>query len=397
VASLLLKIPACAYLQNVSGHCKTKQEMKRILTILAIIIFTTISCSDNKSETTPADIIELKNENNTDTQNLNNETSDTFITNNYSDTENQTTYIKDLDLFWIRDLEEIANKKVGFISLSDIYPLSEHSDSIAIPNLENVEKENQLYFKLNSTFRKSFLSKTNISETDSVYIYDYSTDVLLSFSVNKLNVVAYLNSYMDIKDCPCNQYDYMIGFEVSKKLLNGLGKYYSDALVFIGKENPFTKGRMKPIVWEKIEAEVFPSTKSNLTEKEKKYIDKNAIKGQTYLYETDLYQIFIQDYKDSKREGFYATVNRHLIVINKQNNKVENETLFSSSEGSKLAPLNFGIDGNNYETIQWIGSLFKNKPDVIFGFEWVSFGCPSIDYINSNDNKYIEINCDNRH
>jgi hypothetical protein len=44
----------------------------------------------------------------------------------------------------------------------------------------------------------------------------------------------------------------MIGFEVTKNYLIGLGKYFSEALVFIGKENPFTHGQMKAIVWQKI-------------------------------------------------------------------------------------------------------------------------------------------------
>lgn len=370
--------------------------MKRIFAILVITIFSTFSCSENKSRAKNSDNIEIENENKTDTQNAKLETSDTVNSNYYSNEENKLTYVKDCDLFWIRDLEENAKKKVGFISLSDIYPLSEHPDSLAIPSLENIDNQNLQYFKLNSTYRKRFLSKTNLSETDSVFIYDYSTDALLSFSVKKFNVVAYLNIYMDIKDCPCSQYDYMIGFEVAKSNLNGLGKYYSDALVFIGKENPFTQGQMKPIGWKKIKTEVFPSTKSNLTEMELQYKHKNTVKGQAYSYETDSHQIFIQDYKNPKYEYIYATQDRHLIVINKQSEKVENEMLFSAGEGSTLAPLNFGIDGNNHDTIQWIGQLFKDKPEVIFGFEWVSFGCPSINFLNSKD-KYVQINCDNRH
>jgi hypothetical protein len=72
--------------------------------------------------------------------------------------------------------------------------------------------------------------------------------------------------------------------------------------------------------------------------------------------------------------------------------------MFNNSEGASVAPLNFGISNPNYADLkgQWMGKLFKNKPEVIFGFEWVSFGCPGIIYINSRD-KYIQINCDNRH
>jgi hypothetical protein len=359
--------------------------MKRIFTIVVITIFSTLSCSENKKETKNTDSIEIENENKTATENAKLETSDTVNTNNNSDEESKLTCFKDVDLFWIRDLEESAQKKVGFISLSDIYPLSEHPDSLAIPNLDNKAKENQLYFKLNSSYRKRFLSKTNISETDSIYIFDYSTDALFSFSVSKLNVVGYLNIYMDINDCPCSQVDYMIGFEVPKSNLIGLGKYYSESLVFIGTQNPFMQGQMKAIAWKKISRDKFPFEKSQLTEMQKKYKNKNAIKGQAYLSETDKYNIFIQDYILSNTN--LVLEDRHLIVFDKKSENIVYETLFSNSEGSSISQIGY----------QWIGRLLKNKPEVLFGFEDVSFGCPSIDYINSNDNKYIQINCDNRH
>lgn len=375
---------------------QTLKGMKPIFTILVITIFTTLSCSENKSGTTKTDTIEIENENTTNTKNAKLETSDTANSNNYSDKENQLTYVKDFNLFWIRDLEESANKKVGFVSLSDIYPLSEHPDSLAIPSLENVDNQNLQYFKLNSTYRKRFLSKTNISETDSAFIYDYSADELLSFPVSKLNTVAYLNTYMDVNDCPCSQSDYMIGFEVPKSNLNGLGKYFSDVLVFIGKENPFMQGQMKAIVWKKIKNEKFPIEKSNLTEVERQFKHKNTAKGQVYLYELENYQIFIQDY--TEQNNLTQIQDRHLIVIDKLTTNVVNEIMFSNSEGASVAPLNFGINNTNHPDLkqQWIGKLFKDKPEVIFGFEWISFGCPSINLVNSKY-RYIQINCDNRH
>lgn len=352
--------------------------MNRILAILVIIICSALSCSENKSAT-------KKEENKTDTKNANLETSDTVSSINYTNEENEVTRVKDFDLFWIRDLEENANKKVGFISVSDLYPLSEDPDSSAIPNLENVAKENQQFFKLNASYRKRFLSKTNISETDSVFIYDYTADALMSYAVKNLNVVAYLNIYMDTTACPCNQYDYMIGFEVAKNNSNGFGKYFNDALVFIGKTNPFARGQMTAIDWKKIPIEKFPFPKNQLTEVQKKDIKTNAIKGQAYFSETEKYQIFIQDYILSSTDMDLQY--RHVMVFDKKMENVVYEELFNSSESTSIAE----VGG------QWIGSLLKNKPDVLFGFEGVSFGCPYIDYINSKSNTYIEINCDNRH
>ena len=45
---------------------------------------------------------------------------------------------------------------------------------------------------------------------------------------------------------------------------------------------------------------------------------------------------------------------------------------------------------------QWTGKLFKNKENVIFGFQYHSFSCPYITVLSKKPAQ-IEINCDNRH
>ncbi|EKQ92871.1 hypothetical protein [Leptospira borgpetersenii] len=162
-------------------------------------------------------------------------------------------------------------------------------------------------------------------------------------------------------------------------------------MVFIGKENPFTQGQMKPIVWQKIKTKKFPIGKSNLSEKEKQYKHKSAIKEQTYLYETNTYQIFIKDYTEPNDRQIQ---DRHLIVIDKKKDSAVLERMFNEREGTVIASLNFGINDpevpNSKE--QWIGKLFKDKPEVIFRFAWYSFSCPHIDFVNPQD-KYVGINC----
>lgn len=370
--------------------------MRWIFTVLVITILSILSCNENKSSDENSDNFEVEYRDKTDTQNVTSRDSGIVHSNSYSAAENQLTYVKDVDLFWIRDLEENVKEKVGFISLSDLYPLNEHPDSLAIPSPGNIDNQNLQYFKLNSTYRARFLSKSKISETDSIFIYDYSTDALLSFSIKNLNVVAYLNMYMDVDECPCSQYDYMIGFEIAKSNLTGLGKHYRDALVFIGKENPFVQGQIRPIVWQKINAVDFSSKKSNLVNAQKQYKYGDAVKGQAYSYDTEIYQVFIQDYTEPNNPAQIRV--RYLLIIDKQSGNVTNETMFSDSEGTSVTPLNYGIDNPNYADLkeQWMGKILKDKPEVIFGFEWVSFGCPTILYANSKD-KYIQINCDNRH
>jgi len=328
-------------------QAKHRQKMKRIIVIFNLMLYTLTSCS-----------------------------------------------AQSIDLFYLVDLEENTSNKVGFISLSNIYPLSEHPDSLAIPYLDTIENKNLIqYFKLTEEYRKRFLTKSKISEADSVFIYDYSSDILRSFAVKNLNVAASLSIYRDINEYPLGQYDYQIGFEINKKQLSGIMQY--GALAFVGKSNPFQKGQMKPIVWSKITSKEFPNnkiSKPNLIQKSK---SENS-----YLYNSDNYDYFVKDYTITIQDNGYEydIKKRLLIVINKRNGKVIIERLFSDSEGTSVAPLNFGIDNSSQTDLkeQWIGKLFKDKPEVFFGFEWVSFGCPNIIFLNSKE-KDIYINCDNRH
>lgn len=299
---------------------------------------------------------------------------------------------QDLNLYWLIDLEENENKKVGFVSLSDSYPLSKHPDSLAIPDFYNVKKENREYFKLEQEYRKRFLSKTRISETDSLFAYNYSTNTLLSFSVKDLNAVAYLNNYRSVDNChPCDQYDYRIGFEIKKSLLNELGNSYQHVLVYVGNVNPFVQGQMKSIIWKNIRPSEFPIEKSN-PKTQYRYTDTKRDKA--YLYGSNEFQYFLQDLLKINTDKVWE---RHFLIIDKSNGEVIVERVFQYSESQDLAPLNLGEPREDYvnHPEQWTGKLFKNKPKVVFGLQWASFSCPSLIFLGSE--KEIYINCDNRH
>ena len=217
--------------------------------------------------------------------------------------------------------------------------------------------------------------------------------IILSFSVETLSLSANLNAYSSVNDYGLSHLDYEIGFGISKDLLSELtdGWYY-DILVFIGKENPFIRGQLSPIKWEKINASEFPFSKSNLTP------TQNTTKGlDCFFYEKNEHQYFIQDYTEQITDE-YTNKKRHLMIIHKKSGILIIERLFNDSEGTSVAPLNFEIDNSNYPNLkaQWTGKLFKNMPEVAFGFEWVSFGCPSFIFLNSKIAD-IYINCDNRH
>jgi hypothetical protein len=314
---------------------------------------------------------------------------------------------QDINLYRLWDLEYNIKRKVGFITLSEDYPLSDHIDSLAIPDLSDWETEKMEYFKLSSKYRKRFIERTKISETDTVFVYDYSTDVLRAFPVKTLNVVAYLNVYMSVDNCPCNQYDYYIGFEIGKDKLIGFGESYGHVLVNIGKENPFFRGQMKAIVWKRISSNDFPLEKANGTIIAELRSNAGLTKGLTFLYEFENFNYFIQSWTDAQYNGashkMYEISKRHLLVVDKKSGEVVVEKLFENREGSLPTPLNFGIEfehnvEDDYTTFreQWTGKLFKNKPPVVFGFEWLSFSCPGITFLSKTEGE-IGIRCDNRH
>lgn len=273
----------------------------------------------------------------------------------------------------------------GFVSLSDIDRLSEHPDSLALPDFNDNEidgHEKFSYIELGGKYRERFFSRTNLSETDKVFIYSYSEDIIVSIPVSELKVVAWLNAYTSPDECPCPEYYYQIGFEIESKYLTGFEKHFINTLVYVGEKNPFVRNQVKPVVWKKIDSTEFPS---KLVSTEVNFNfgndDFEYQIGTSYKFENQQYQFFIQEL--IKKDWQFGL--RLLVVDRKTKEKID-ERLYRSGESSSFAPLDN----------QWVGYLFKNKPMVIFDFKWISFGCPSITLLGSNE-KEIIINCDNRH
>lgn len=321
-------------------------------------------------------------------------TTEPTLNNDNPESEGSQFSTPKLDLYYISNLEENTGQKIGFVSLSDNYTLSDHKDSLAIPDLNGIKNNQDLkYFTLNATYRKRFLENVGISETDSLFIYNYETNTLQSFLVKNLNVAANLNaySYSESFEEPLTQYDYEIGFGIDKSQLEKHDEYFSYTLVFVGKENPFVKGQMKPLTWKKIKSEEFPLSKSNLSDAKKK-------KGRnTYCYNSDKYRFFIRSI--SHADQSYS--DRHLMITDIKTNALVIERIFKEDEGASAADLNFGISDPGNPDItdmknQWTGKLFKNQPEVVFGFEYISFGCPGIIFLNPKM-KDLDLKCDNRH
>jgi hypothetical protein len=292
----------------------------------------------------------------------------------------------ELRLFQIGIVEKATpdSVDVALISLSDIYLLSEHPDSLAIPDVSGKTEAESKYLKLNGAYRKRFLSGAKILETDKVFIYDYSTSSLKSFSVKSLQVVACLNIYG--AEFPYTQFDYMIGFEIERKLLTGFDKYFENTLVAFGKTNPFLEEQLKKVVWKKSDQSTFSlppiNSKDSIT-LNKFFAQLNYEVSSEYEFISDEHHLFIQDI--TIKESQWTSAKR-LIVVDAKSKKVTKEKIFYNGESATFAPLQN----------QWTGKLFKNKPPVIFGFQYISFGCPHLTFLD-NISSDIYINCDNRH
>ncbi|MCP2028035.1 hypothetical protein L1276_003203 [Flavobacterium sp. HSC-32F16] len=342
-----------------------KIKLYALSTVLSLLLF---SC--NKKENTTIKLPEAAEHTETGTDTL--------------QEADETPRKQSINLFTVmpKDSSDIA-----FISLSDVYSVGYEKDTLALPNVEKMGKENARYFTFGDIYRKRLLTGANISETDSVFIIDYAKNKRVSFAVKNLKTAAMLSLYSSGEDWPYRNFDYMIGFEIDKKLLNGFSEYYSDALVYVGKENPFSKERLKPISWEKIAKKDYPS---KTMKNEERVLLKNTVTGNTYKFKTDSHEYYLQDYLDSDK----IIYGRRLLVINSTTKDIIIEKVYHSNEGSSPCPLNYeeGDEAIN----QWTGKLFKNKPPVVFGFEYVSFGCPGISIIDkSNEDIYLQ--CDNRH
>jgi hypothetical protein len=289
-----------------------------------------------------------------------------------------------------------TSNNIALISLFGSYSVSEDPDSLVVPPAKEYDEDYSIeekfkeakYIKLDSSYRERFFEGTKISKTDSVFIYDYATDAMITLAVKNLNTIACLNIYAGYDDFPFSQLDYMIGFEIDKKLLKGISPYYSNSLVYIGKSNPFVRGQMKPVVWKKINSKDFPEREISVEQRNNISI---YTKGNTYRYERSGLEFYIQNYLiDSIVSA------RRLLVIYSKTRVTACERMYYDSEGTSLAPLNL-IDENSPNFIdQWSGTLFKNKSPVIFGFLYYSFGCPEITFLNNKDND-LYIGCDNRH
>ena len=285
-----------------------------------------------------------------------------------------------LDSFHIFDLYpmEDGDEDRIFISLSDIY-----KDSVTVPpeiiaNQKSLSFEQLKHIELPPQYRKKLLSGTNLSENDSLYLFNYKDNRLERFPIKDLKAVANLNLYTSEGE-PVQDYYYMIGFE-----LNGIfdrqksTEMSNFSMAYFGKENPFAGQKLQPVKWQHASLEEFPL----------KVKPSNLKPGKTYKFSNGKLKCFLMDLM----LGTEITERR---LVTTENGKVTFEKTYTLGEGSGFYPLNF-VERDEYNQNQWFGQLFKDKPPVIFGFVSESFGCTAITFLDQSYPDFYS-DCDNRH
>jgi hypothetical protein len=309
------------------------------------------------------------------------------------------------DVYYLSTFHFNNKKEIGFISFSDKYQLNEDEDSLAIQTKTEDEFEynsnkyyRDEYIKLDNKHRKRFLNQLKISENDSLFIYHYEKDTIMSFKIKNLNVVACINFYRQGEQNEPNfegfdQYDYMIGFEIESFILKTLGENYYKSFVCVGKVNPFVKNQLKPVVWTKIHRSQFPGMGFN-TANELLMKRKQISSDTCYKFTDTNYSYYIKDmYMDYEN---YLPKLRRLIIFENKTGEIVHDELIIRGESTFLVPLNGMKNEEENYIYQWTGKLFKYKAPVIFGFNSESFGCPHISFLDFSE-RSIYINCDNRH
>lgn len=272
----------------------------------------------------------------------------------------------------------------GFVNVSESYQNYNYdNDNPTILYQKSIGKDT---IQLDNNQRSKFLKRINISELDTVFVYNLSLDSIFKFKVKSLPLIACVNIYDSGGSSEgLEEYSYEFGFSLEKKY-----KSKGDNFTIIGKINPFQTGGVKAIVWQPIKVEDFPKKFDS------SMIDKSIISRfdyvlpkETFKFNYNNYDYYIQKLKDDGIDH-----SNYLVIINTATNKIVFNDVFMSSEGSYLTPLNLKDEKPQWG--QWTGNIFKNKPPILYGFLSQSFGCQGIRFLSKTEPP-IRILCDNRH
>ncbi len=287
-----------------------------------------------------------------------------------------TGYSQDLRVFYLSPLRNDTLQKVGFVNLSDenlpfeIYKDTVHDDDIE----EELIPENE-YVVLTGNKRSTFLNSLNISEAERIYIYSMYLDKVFTFPVGQVELIERPNLYMGTE----------IGFKVLGLPLKSMGYFQWNTFVCIGKSNLFSPGNAYQIKWEEADSSSFPDNLKGNNHQE--WYDTFP-RGKVFHSSVNGYKYLVQNLNSTK---YKSIAGRHLIVYKNSIDSLIFNQVYMDTESTSPSPLTSQNEG-----YQWTGKIFKNKPSIVYGFQWVSFGCPWIDFFGGQVPS-ISIYCDNRH
>ena len=286
-----------------------------------------------------------------------------------------------------------SNEYISLVSLSSIDPIcwvlypDEERNIVYFSDRE--QHEDNRFFELSAEYRRQFFERTNISETDSVFLFDYMNDILSVFSVNELPVVAFLQQVPLCSDKP-TLCDYHIGFAINNDDLLQFPEYdFSigrSVLIYVGKTHPFVRGGLTPIVWEQINDENFPADRAQL--------DFEADETHsTYLFVWNQYRLYLQERSNDTRH-WLESESRHLLVFDKNNDKLVLEKMFYGGYFGFEALLVKGYEEYVHNIPKpAIGYLFQDRPPVMLHFDFI--WCEYFIFLDPTTNNFWVL-CDDR-
>ena len=281
---------------------------------------------------------------------------------------------QNLRLFYLSPINYDFTSEGAFISLTDERIWTDENIEMANNDIYWNEKGNNEEQILKGIKRSDFLNAVQINESNSIFIFNMLLDTVLIYKIKETHLIERPNTYSGIE----------VGFKITNINLDLMGEYYWNTFVYIGNSNPFQTGKVYPIRWKQVDSTLFPNNIKSTNHKE--WYDSFS-RGKVFQFKTNDYTYLIQNLESStdRPEG------RHIIVFQDNTDTLVFNQIYMDTESTGLSPL---ITEN--ENIQWTGQIFKDKPAVIYGFLWISFGCPWIDFIGGKEPS-IYILCDNRH
>lgn len=306
---------------------------------------------------------------------------DAFLKENYSELEYEA-YMNELSVFALNMYYDKNNDYFPFISLTDEFY------NLKFPKVqkefeETMDKEthhDEYSFPVKGKDRTQFLNNRDINESDYLHLYNYKTEEFKKFILSELQLLSHESIYGG---------SYLTGLDLKGLLLDIKRFSYDDTFAYIGKENPFIIGKVKPIKWNRIDNSIVPKVELcyNNFFKSAEYEVDNAYHDT--INNNDYYYANLR-FPDSDYKG-----GTFLFVLSSNNQLLYQEEITSgeSRQPTFYPHENYLEDGLPFH---YTGQLFKNKPPVIFGLYSISFGCPFIDFLDPIE-KSVYIQCDNRH